>query len=64
MVKILARHKLGLKLCHNNAQTINNIIDEFRVTFENSGVDIVCISEAWLNKTTPDSLVSLVRTCF
>lgn len=59
MVKILARQKQGIKLCHINAQSINNKIDEFRVTFENSGVDIVCVSETWLNENTPDSLVSL-----
>lgn len=60
MVKILARQKQGIKLCHINAQSINNKIDEFRVTFENSGVDVVCVSETWLNKNTPDSLVSLM----
>lgn len=59
MVKILAKQKNGLKICHINAQSLNNKIDEFRLTFEDSGVDIICVSETWFNANTPNSLISL-----
>lgn len=59
MVKILARQRNGIKICHINAQSLNNKIDELRLTFENSCVDMVCVSETWLNDHTPDSLILL-----
>lgn len=59
MVRILTKQRRGINVCHINAQSLNNKIDEFRLTFENSGVDIICVSETWLNKNTPDSLISL-----
>ncbi|XP_075150730.1 uncharacterized protein LOC142224832 [Haematobia irritans] len=59
MVKILAKHGNGLKVCHLNAQSLRNKIDEFRFIFEDSGIDIVCISETWLSDSIPDSLVRL-----
>lgn len=59
MVKVLAKQRKGLKICHINAQSLNNKIDEFRFTFEHSGVDIICVSETWFNPKTPDSLISL-----
>lgn len=59
MINILCSQKNGLKVCHINAQSLNNKIDEFRFNFENSKADIVCVSETWLRSTTPDSLVSL-----
>lgn len=59
MVKILAKQKNGLSMCHINAQSLNNKLDEFRSVFENSTVDIICVSETWLNKFTPDSVIRL-----
>lgn len=59
MIRILAKQRNGLNVCHINAQSLKNKIDEFRVTFENSSIDVICISESWFNETTPDSLVSL-----
>lgn len=59
MVKVLAKQREGLKICHINAQSLNNKMDELRFTFENSGVDIICVSETWFNANTPDSLLSL-----
>ncbi|XP_075157620.1 uncharacterized protein LOC142230885 [Haematobia irritans] len=59
MVRILAKQKNGLNICHINAQSLNNKLDEFGFVFENSGIDIVCVSETWFRSTTPSSLVSL-----
>lgn len=59
MIKILTRQKGGISVCHINAQSLNNKIDEFRFSFENSGTDVVCVSESWFYENTPDSLISL-----
>lgn len=59
MIRILAKQRRGIHICHINAQSLNNKTDEFRVTFENSSVDVICVSETWLVKGTPDSLVNL-----
>lgn len=59
MVKILAKQKKGLSFCHINAQSLNNKMAEFRLVFENSGVDIICVSETWFTESTPDSLARL-----
>lgn len=59
MVRILAKQKKGLHVCHINAQSLNNKIHELRLTFENSGVDIICISETWLNESTLDGIIML-----
>lgn len=59
MVKILSKQKNGLKICHINAQSLRNKIDEFRSIFENSNIDLISISETWLNSHVDDSLMSL-----
>lgn len=59
MVKILSKQRNGLNVCHINAQSLKNKIDELRLTFENSLVDVICISESWFDDAIPDSLVSL-----
>lgn len=59
MVRILTKQRRGINVCHINAQSIKTKIDEFRLTFENSGIDVLCVSETWLNKDIPDSLISL-----
>lgn len=59
LVKILAVQRKGFTLCHINAQSLNNKLDEFRLIFENSNIDIICVSETWFDKSTPDSLIRL-----
>lgn len=59
MIKILANYKKGLTISHINAQSLNNKLDEFRIVFEKSNIDIVCVSETWLLSSTPNSLVCL-----
>lgn len=59
MIKILCKQKLGLKICHINAQSLKNKIDEFRYIFEQSDIDIICVSETWFNNSIMDSIVGL-----
>lgn len=59
MLRILSKQRKGLKICHVNAQSLNNKIDEFRFTFEKSGIDVICVSETWLRESTHDALIGL-----
>ena len=59
MIRIFSKQRDGLKVCHLNAQSIVKKIDELRNLFENSGVDVVCISETWLSKHILDGIYSV-----
>lgn len=59
MIRVLCRQKSGLNICHINAQSLRCKIDEFRYIFENSGVDVVCVTETWLNKSMSDTIINL-----
>lgn len=48
MIRILSKRK-GLNICHINAQSLNNKMDEFKFIFEESGIDVICISETWFH---------------
>ena len=37
-----------------NARSISNKLDDLQVVAENNGVDIMCITESWLNDDIPD----------
>ena len=55
-----SKNKKGLKVCHMNAQSLGGAkIDEFRYIFEESGVDLICISETWFKPGMPDNLYQL-----
>ena len=49
MLNVLCNVHSGLHICHFNAQSLVNKMDEFRWIFERSKLDIICISETWLN---------------
>jgi len=59
LLKILCKQNVGLNICHINAQSLLKKIDEFRLIFVNSDIDIICVSETWFKKTLPSSLVAL-----
>lgn len=59
MVRVLCKQRPGLNVCHINAQSLRNKIDEFRLIFENSDVDVICVTETWLNKSISDAFVGL-----
>ena len=51
----------GLKLCHVNAQSLacSRHHEELRQLVTNDSIDVVAVSETWLNKCIPDNSVTL-----
>ena len=47
----------GLKFCHINVRSISNKIDQFKLHFENSGIDVITVSETWLTKDICNSIL-------
>ncbi|KAI8121682.1 Cyclin-dependent kinase 5 activator 1 [Lucilia cuprina] len=58
-MRILAKQKEGIQICHINAQSLMNQTDEFGYICENSCVDVVCVSETWIPVSTPNKLIGL-----
>lgn len=56
-----------INLCHLNAQSLCarqlSKFDEFKNCFLNSKVDIVCVTETWLNENIRDSTVAVDGFC-
>lgn len=59
MIRVLCKQRSGLNVCHINAQSLRNKIDEFRFIFDKSDVDVICVTETWFNKSVSDAIVSL-----
>lgn len=59
MIKVLRGQNHGLHICHINAQSLLPKIDEFRDLFEDSAVDVVCVSETWFSDAFTDDLCRL-----
>ncbi|XP_075159642.1 uncharacterized protein LOC142232836 [Haematobia irritans] len=59
MMRILANYTTGINICHINTQSLNNKIDEFRILFEHSGIDAVCVSETWFHPDCNDETYKL-----
>lgn len=56
LVNVMSKFCSGLKVVHFNARSLNN--DKFDYVchvFENSDIDIICITETWLNCDLNDS---------
>ena len=49
----------GLKICHINVRSVLNKIDQFRLHFENSGIDIIAVSETWLTKDIGSNILQM-----
>jgi hypothetical protein len=49
----------GINMCHINARSLYPKIDEISWIVQNSGVDVVCISETWLNDSVLDSDIGI-----
>ena len=49
----------GLKFCHLNVRSILNKIDQFRLHFETTGIDVITISETWLSKDISSNFLQL-----
>lgn len=59
LVRVLCRQKSGLSICHINAQSLRRKIEEFKFVFENSNVDVICVSETWFTEETLSDMVSI-----
>ena len=44
---------------HINAQSLIPKLDEIKLLLENEDLDILCISETWLQPNIPDELISI-----
>ncbi|XP_075150647.1 uncharacterized protein LOC142224746 [Haematobia irritans] len=58
-MRILANYTTGINICHINTQSLNNKINEFRILFEHSGIDAVCVSETWFHPDCNDETYKL-----
>lgn len=59
LLNILCKSHGGLHVCHINPQSLVNKIDEFRLIFENSSIDIICVSETWFDANINSEVFSL-----
>ena len=59
MLRLLCNKKKGLQICHLNAQSLVNKMDEFRYIVEASCIDIVCVSETWFSDNMHDKLFNV-----
>ncbi|XP_075157983.1 uncharacterized protein LOC142231250 [Haematobia irritans] len=59
VLRILAKQCHGFNVCQLNAQSLTKKIDEFRHLFENSKIDIVCVSETWFTSSVADAQVKV-----
>ena len=48
----------GLKLCHLNIRSILSKIDQFKLQFDTSVLDVISISETWLTENNCSSILS------
>lgn len=50
ILNILCRQRSGLNIVHFNARSLNGLkFDHVRSSFENSQVDVICVTETWFN---------------
>ena len=49
----------GLKICHLNICSIVNKVDQFRMHFENSGIDVITVSKTWLSKDITSDILQM-----
>ena len=59
-IQKLKSHK-GLKLLHLNVRSLFLKIDQCRIAFEDAHLDIMTLSETWLNNSIPTSAVDLAN---
>jgi len=59
LINIISKQKTGLRICHINAQSLKNKMDELRHIFEGSLFDVICVSESWLVPHLNNGLFSI-----
>lgn len=60
MIDVLCKQRSGLNIVHFNARSLNDFkLDCIKYTFEDSAIDVICISETWFHKDITDSHLNL-----
>ena len=59
IIRLLKKQRKGITVCHLNAQSLVKKVDELKYLFEESGIEIICISETWFDQNMPDSVFCL-----
>ena len=49
----------GLKFCHLNVRSILNKMDQFRMHFQHSGINVITLSETWLTDDISSCILHL-----
>ena len=49
----------GITFCHLNVRSIMSKIDQFRMHFAKSAIDIITVSESWLTPDIDSSIVGM-----
>jgi len=57
MLRVLGNQRTGLRVCHINAQSLVNKIEELRYLFVNCNIDVMRLFETWFTSYVSDSLV-------
>lgn len=61
MLNVLSKYEEGFRVCYLNAGSLNPTkIDYLRYLFDNSCVDVICITETCFKPDTDDSFLSLL----
>ena len=56
---ITQKYPRDIKIIHYNIQSLTNVIDELRVTYENKPFDLICLSETWLKPSHLDIEINI-----
>ena len=55
LIELICRQSNGLKIVHFNARSLNiSKLDYARHIFENSNVDVICVTETWFHRDVED----------
>ena len=49
----------GITIAHINIHSINRKLEEVIRILSQGDIDVLCISETWLNKSVPNSMISI-----
>ena len=49
----------GIKFCHLNVRSLLKKIDQFRFHFEDSGIDVITLSETWLSSGIGSNILQM-----
>lgn len=58
-LKFLDMPRKGLKIMHLNVQSLGNKLDQTKLSLQINNIDILVLTETWLNNSWPDSLVAI-----